>query len=303
MKKSTKQLVIIFAIITIYPLLKMLLFNDDFTLIIFLSNFIFFLLFSFLITLFWSFFRFKRWGFIKLFFRSTFLALILVTIILSVGKYYETGYENDSIKKENFKKTVNRENEKPIKKVGDIKKEFLNEDNFYENYVYNYAVKFPNNYILNYGIGEYSNILAYNESNGKQITITTGYNILGYSFSNQKANEMIDSFDKEQLNFFTNGIIKKWKEEGSYQNVKIIDESKVNFYNKKFIKLSFEATRNLNNTNHAYIVTDYITFFKENNYHFYFESPKPENESEWSEWNNLLLNTMSRVRISNSITQ
>jgi hypothetical protein len=303
MKKNFKKILVITAIIIIYSLLKMFLFNDDFTLFNFLSNFTFFLIFSFLIALIWSFFRFKRWGLIKVFYRSTFLALILITIILSVGRYYETANENIKNDKEKYKKIVNKENDKPIKKVGDIKKEFLNEDNFYENYVYNYAVKFPSNYTLNYGIGEYSNILAYNENNGKQISITTGDNKLGYSFSNQKANEMIDSFDKEQLNFFTNGIIKKWKKEGSYQSVKIINEKVVNFYNKKFIKLTFEATRNLNDIDYIYTVTDYITFFKENNHHFYFESPKPQNETEWEEWENLILETMSKVRISNTITQ
>lgn len=65
----------------------------------------------------------------------------------------------------------------------------------------------------------------------------------------------------------------------------------------------FEATRNLNDTNYEYTITDFITFFREYNYHFYFESPKPHNKMEWNEWNNLITETMSRLRISHSITQ
>ena len=66
------------------------------------------------------------------------------------------------------------------------------------------------------------------------------------------------------------------KKKGSYQDVKVVREEIVNFYNKKFIRLTFEATRNLNNTDYLYTITDFITFFKDSNYHFYFESPKPQ---------------------------
>lgn len=283
----------------------MYLFNDNFNWVNFTANSLLLLAFSSVIAIIWSIFRFKRWGFLKVFYRSHILALILTIIILSVGKYNDISIEgqNDVAQKDKYKKIVNEENKKSIKKVGDVKHEFLNEDNFYENYVYNYAIKFPSNYKLNYGVGEYSNILAYNENNGNQISITTGDNNLDYSFSNQEANKMIDSFEKKHLNFFTKGIIEKWKNEGSYQDVKVVNQKVVNFYNKKFIKLTFEATRNLDDTSYEYTVTDFITFFKKNNYHFYFESPKPQNETEWSEWNKLLLETMSRVRISNTITQ
>ena len=283
----------------------MYLFNDDFKWINFTANSILFLAVSLIIAIIWSIFRFKRWGFLKIFYQSQFLALSIITIVLSVGKYNETPLEAQNVvtTKDRYKKIVNEENKQPIKKVGDVKQEFLNEDNFYENYVYNYAIKFPDNFKLNYGIGEYSNILAYNEDNGKQISITTGDNNVDFSFSNEKANEMIEGLKKEHFDFFTNPIIKKWKNEGSYQDVKVVEREIVNFYNKKFIKLTFDATRNLNNNDYEYTVTDFITFFKENNYHFYFESPKPQNSAEWSDWNNLILETMSRVRISNTITQ
>lgn len=305
MKKNYKKLFIILTVITFYSLIKMYLFNDDFNWINFTANSLLFLALSSVIAIIWSIFRFKRWGIFKIFYRSHFLALILITSILSFGKLNEIPLETQNVgaTNNNYKKIVNEENKKPVKKVGDVKQEFLNEDNFYENYVYNYAIKFPDNYRLNYGVGEYSNILAYNENNGKQISITTGDNKVDYSFSNQKANEMIEGFKKEHLDFFANAIIEKWKNEGSYQDVKVVDEGVVNFYNKKFIKLTFEATRNLNDMNYEYTVTDFITFLNENNYHFYFESPKPQNTTEWTEWNNLLLETMSRVRISNTITQ
>lgn len=305
MKKNYKKLLLILIITILYSIIKMYLFNDNFTFINFTSNCLILLALSIVIALIWSIFRFKRWGIIEVIYRSHFLALILIVIILSFGKYndFENGAENRSSQKDKYKKIINEVNKKPIKNVGDVKEEFLNEDNFYENYVYNYAIKFPENYKLNYGIGEYSNILGYNEINGRQISITTGDNNLDYSFSNQKSNEMIASFDEKQITFFANGIIKKWKNEGSYQDAEVKNKNVVDFYNKKFIKLTFEATRTLNNTNHKYSVTDYITFFKGYNYHFYFETPKPQNELEMLEWENLILKTMTRVRISNSITQ
>lgn len=305
MKNHYKELLIIFIAATLFGIIQVYLFSENFNFITLIFQGFGFLIISLVIALIWSIFRLKKWGFLKVYYYSSILAFVLYSLILLISKFSDTPLKsNDTSNKEiKYKSIVSNENKKPIKKVGDVKKEFLNEDNFYENYVYNYAIKFPNSYTLNYGIGKFSNILAYNENTGKQISITTGDNNLGFSFSNEKANEMIESLEKENINFFTKGIIEKWKKEGSYQNVKITNQEVVNFYNKKFIRLTFEATRNLNNAEYIYTVTDFITFFKENNYHFYFESPKPQNENEWTEWNNLILETMSRVRISNSITQ
>jgi len=305
MKNHYKKLLIIFIAATLFGTIQVYLFSENFNFITLIFQGFGFVILSLVVALIWSIFRLKRWGFLKVFYYSNILVFALYLLIISISKFNDIPLKSKDIssKENKYKSIVSDENQKPIKKVGDIKREFLNKDNFYKNYVYNYAIKFPENYKLNYGIGEYSNIMAYNENNGNQISITTGDNNLDYSFSNQEVNKMIDSFEKKHLDFFTNGIIEKWKNEGSYQDVKVVNQKVVNFYNKKFIKLTFEATRNLNDTIYEYTVTDFITFFKENNYHFYFESPKPQNETEWSEWNNLLLVTMSRVRISNTITQ
>lgn len=305
MKNHYKKLLIIFIAATLFGTIQVYIFSESFNFITLIFQGFGFLIISLVIALIWSIFRLKRWGFLKVFYYSSILVFVLYLLIILISKFNDIPLKsNDISNKENkYKSIVSKENQKPIKKVGDIKQEFLNKDNFYENYVYNYAIKFPDNYKLNYGIGEYSNIMAYNENNGNQISITTGDNNLDYSFSNPEANKMIESFEKKHLDFFTNGIIEKWKNEGSFQNVKVVNQKVVNFYNKKFIKLTFEATRNLNDTNYEYTVTDFITFFKKSNYHFYFESPKPQNETEWSEWNKLILETMTRVRISNTITQ
>lgn len=305
MKKHYRKLLIILITATVFGGIQVYLFSENFNLITLIFQGLGFLIISLAIALIWSIFRLKRWGFLKVFYYSNILSFVLYLLIISISKFNDIPLKSKDLssKEDKYKNIVSKENQKPIKKVGDIKREFLNEDNFYENYVYNYAIKFPENYKLNYGIGEYSNIMAYDEISGKQISITTGDNGIDYSLSNEEANKMMDSFQKKHLDFFTNGIIKKWKKEGSYQDVKVLNEKVVNFYNKKFIKLTFEATRNLNDTDYLYTVTDFITFFEDNNYHFYFESPKPQNVAEWSQWNNLLLETMSRVRISNTITQ
>jgi hypothetical protein len=305
MKKYHKELLIIFTSALVFGATQIYLFSESFNFITVIFQVIGFLIISLAIALIWSIFRLKRWGFLKVFCYSSMLGFVLYLIILSYSTLNDIPLKSKEIsnQEKKYKKIINNENEKPIKKVGDVKLEFLNEDNFYENYVYNYAIKFPENYKLNYGIGEYSNIMAYNEINGKQISITTGDNGIDHSFKNQEANEMIENFQKKHLDFFTNEIIKKWKKEGSFQDIKVLSEKVVNFYNKKFIKLTFEATRNLNDIDYLFTVTDYITFFKDYNYHFYFESPKPQNEDELSKWNNLILKTMSKVRISKTITQ
>jgi hypothetical protein len=305
MKSNNNKQLIIFILAIIFGAIQVYLFSESFNFITLIFQGLGFLVISLCITLIWSIFRLKRWGFLKVFYKSCILSFVLYILSLSFSKFNDIPLTTREIsnQEDKYKKIVNTENKKPIKKVGDVKREFLNEDNFYENYVYNYAIKFPENYQLNYGIGEYSNILAYNESNGKQISISTGNNNVDYSFSNEKANEMIDSYKKKHLDFFTNGIIKKWKKEGSYQDVKVVSEEVVNFYNKKFIKLTFEGTRNLNNTDYLYTIIDFITFFNDYNYHFYFESPKPQNKTDWAQWDNLIFDTMSRVRISNTITQ
>lgn len=305
MKNHYKKLLIIFITTALFGVIQVYLFSENLNWITTIFQGLGFLVVSLVIALIWSIFRLKRWGFLKVFYYSNILVFVLYLLMVSISKFNDIPFESKDIssKKNKYKNIVSHENQKPVKKVGDIKQEFLNADNFYENYVYNYAIKFPDNFTLNYGIGEYSNILAYNEDNGKQISINTGDNNVDFSFSNEKANEMIEGLKKEHFDFFTNPIIEKWKKEGSYQDVKVVEREIVNFYNKKFIKLTFDATRKLNNNDYEYTVTDFITFFKENNYHFYFESPKPQNSAEWSEWNNLILETMSRVRISNTITQ
>lgn len=305
MENNYKKISVIFILSALYGAIQVYFFSENFSLINLIFQGFAFLIISLVITLIWSIFRLKKWGFLKVFYYSSILGFILYLLILSFSKFYETKSDSESFtRQENkYKKIVNKENKKPIKKVGEVKREFLNEDNFYENYVYNYAVKFPKNFKLNYGIGEYSNIMAYNGNDGKQISITTGDNGINYSLSNLEANEMIENFKNKHLDFFANKIIEKWEKDGTYQEIKVANKKIVNFYNRKFIRLTFEASRNLNDTYYLYTVTDFITFFKDNNYHFYFESPAPQNESEWDKWNNLILDTMTKVRISSNITQ
>lgn len=307
MKNNSKTILFILLTTIIYSLAKIFYFKDNPDFITFIANCMVLLAFTLVISIVCSIFRLKKWGIIKVLNRSHMIALITIGISI-IGNLGNSNLkakeeEEEEVISNKYKKIVSEENEKPVKKIGDVKQEFLNEDNLYENYVYNYAIKFPKNYKLNYGIGEYSNILAYNEKSGRQISVNTGDNNVDYSFSNQEANKMLESLTEEHINFFKEEIINKWKTEGSYQDVKLKNSKVVNFYNKKFLNLTFEATRNLNNKDYDYIITDYITFFKQNNYHFFFESPMPQNETEWKEWETLVLETIMRVRISDTITQ
>lgn len=304
MSKNYRKLLFIITTIILYSIIKLNLFDEKFDWIGVLANCLILLALTIIITLIWSVFRLKKWGFIEVFYRSHIVALALIIISLISG-YSENLIEKSKTteKTERYKKIVSDENPNPVKKVGDIDKEFLNQDNLYENYIYNYAVRFPENYKINYGLGEYSNVLAYNEESGRQINITTGDNNLEYSLSNDEANKILESITEEHIDMFKNGIVEKWKKEGSFQQIKLQEKKVVNFYNKKFVKLSFKTIRNLNDTNYSYVVTDYITFFKNNNYHFYFEGPEPQNSLEQKEWEDLILKTMIGVRISNEITQ
>lgn len=304
MKTNHKKILFIVVSTIIYSIANIYFSKNPFDYATtFIVNCIILLVLSFIISGVLSIFRLKKWGFLEVFYRSHIVALVLGALSI-IGNY---GNEMDSFadqsQKDKYKKTVNETNEKPVKKIGDVKMEFLNDDNLYENYVYNYAIKFPEDFELNYGVGEYSHILAYNNENSRQIAISSGDNNLNYSLTNEQANDLLEGMMEKNVEDMAEKIKQKWLTEGSYQNIRFLEKELVNFYNKKFIKLSFSGTRNLNNVDYAYVMTDFITLFKTNNYQFLFESPKPKNELESVTWENLLFSTMAGVRISDGITQ
>jgi len=304
MKDNHKKILTIFISAVLYSLLKYFLVGSQYSFLPeFVANFVILLGLAFLLYPVVSIFVSKKLGFLNIYFHSFFTAMAIISISVVGNITNDSDLLSESKTSDKYKKIVNENNPNPIKKVGDVKHEFLNEDNLYENYVYNYAIKFPEDFELNYGVGEYSQLKAYNKETIRQIAISSGDNKLNYSLSNQQANDLLKSMMERDVDAMVEKMKLKWKTEGSYQNIELLEKDLVNFYNKKFIKLSFSGTRNLNNIDYAFVMTDFITLFKTNIYQFLFESPKPKDELDSMSWENLLFSTMAGVRISEGITQ
>jgi hypothetical protein len=229
-------------------------------------------------------------------FSYTFIALL---IILSFAAYFSNNPKTPLEDTYSYKKTILNKNKKPIKAVGDISTEFLNKDNFYENYEFNYTIKFPENYKLNYGAGKHSLILAYNEELGSQINVTSGDNGLGHSFDSKESNKLIKDFYDNGKEYLIAPLIKKLEEDQGYYKVLFKKSELVNFHNKYFIRLDFLASKMINNELHPLVISDFITFHNKNNYHFYYECV---GEKLTDQWQSTILKTMATVRISNTIT-
>jgi hypothetical protein len=105
-------------------------------------------------------------------FKPIFILLIVVHIIGYLAAKMDKN-ENTTSDTDLHKSTVLKENKNHVKDIGEIESEILNKDNLYENFNYHYAILFPKGYKVDYGIGKYSQIQAYNEKNGNSIIITS----------------------------------------------------------------------------------------------------------------------------------
>jgi len=131
-----------------------------------------------------------------------FFALIFISVPYLVGNKKNTKVNEKNIDLIN---SINRLNESRQK----LQYSLLNKDNLYENYSYNYAIKIPEGYKTNKGIGKYSSVQFYNEQLGYVVVVNVGESDFK-DISLQDNNMIINKFEREyKTDLLLNDIIEK----------------------------------------------------------------------------------------------
>lgn len=221
----------------------------------------------------------------------------LLLIFIAVPRLIENGQKQQLDNKFEFEQL---ENLKSDIERGEVE-EFLNSDNLYENYIQNYTIKIPENYIHNNGIGKYSSAQFYNEDLGYVVAINVGDTNLGQSFKKKQNNLIIESLSNELEN--GNSLRKIFAEsmtERGFYKPNLVNHELVNYNNRLFLKLFFIATRISDNEQHPVLITNFISFHNNLVYHFTFTSNK---KNSFKKWNSEIQKSMSNVMISDYIVQ
>jgi hypothetical protein len=238
---------------------------------------------------------------------KTFLIIFLILFTFLVFANFVTSKlvkEDLSKDTETYKNEVLHDSDEDKQVIGSSKFEFANDNNLYENYKYNYAIKFPEHFDLDYGIGKFSEVQATRLDSGLLIIVnvaeTETKKILDGSHdkdavSDVVVNEMLKSFREK------NGteLMEQSFEKKGLTDVKLSNISSTNFNNRLFVKLEFKANAILDGEKHPTILIDYITFYYHNVYHFTFRCW----ESGYTDsWKNRIKSTMSMVLVSENIS-
>ena len=202
-----------------------------------------------------------------------------------------------------YKKTVQENNKNQIKKVGNVHTEFLNSDNLYENYSHNYTIMFPQNYKVNYGIGKYSEVQAYDSSNGYIIVVNaiktpTGINPTSTTTKNNisdKLMKLVSSYYDDPK--YIHKLETKFEENG-LSEVKHKEYLLTNYNNRIYISSRFTANSTINNAKIPVILIDNVTFYDDKVYHFSFRSWTKNYNGNWETTIN---NVMASVLINDKI--
>jgi hypothetical protein len=206
-------------------------------------------------------------------------------------------------KDEVYKSKVIDENPADIKEVGKVKTELLNSDNLYENYVYNYAILFPKNFKVDYGIGENTQVQASEEKTGYVIIVSVvpdgGSKYFEKGAIDNSTNErFIHTIYKE----FNTPIRKKEFEAGfekmGLTEVMLTKMSLTNFSNKSFIKSNFSAMSIVDNKKYQLVLTTFMTFTSKHFYTITFRSWKLLNNKDWLD---IINQTMANFHINENI--
>lgn len=226
--------------------------------------------------------------------KSNFGFSIFLSILLFIGavKRFQKINELDSNSTElnngnwDFKSEINQKNNNKTKKVGDTSIEFLSDKNLYENYLYHYSAKFPEDWKVTYGLGKSSNVLGISETVGLNINVQVTENpwlgaekfdsSLDFTSKNQLRvnNDLIKYFfsDKEFFKIFRQSYeISVSENDVGLEELKVTNIEPVKYKNRRFIK--FEHTGILSNPEYKIPVIrdEYLTFNRKNQYRISFE--------------------------------
>lgn len=158
---------------------------------------------------------------------------------------------------------------------------FLNDDNLYENYTYNFAIKIPEGYKRNNGIGKYSIIQFYNEELGYIVAINVGYSDFG-QINLQKNSTIISELKKEfAFDSSLNEIFESALIDRGYNSPNFLKSDKVNYNNRDFLNLKHEAFRRFNDINTPVLISSYITYHKDYIYFIQFISYQFNSKNNW----------------------
>ena len=187
-----------------------------------------------------------------------------------------------------------------INRLSEIEQEFqyslLNKDNLYENYSHNYAIKIPEGYKKNKGIGKYSSVQFYNEQLGYVVAINivkTGYEHLGLHGNNSIISKLAKEF-KTDLSL--NEIIENAIIDRGYNSPKLLNSEKVRYNNRDFLNIYYKAYQN----NSPVMMSNFMTFHKDYLYFFQFVSNQ---STSITNWKNEIEKSMSNLFIHKFITK
>lgn len=235
------------------------------------------------------------------FVRTWWLVFIPVILLAYSTLYFSNDAESVDIKEVTYKKYVQERNTKSKKRIGDVDSEFLNEDNLYENFKHNYTVKFPINYKVNYGMGRYSEIQAYDTLTGRMISISVADSKVKNPFDTKKEHSdfMVKGMFEELKNKKYVTLLERTFEERGLADVVLSEYDLTNYNNRVFIRLDFDAKAIVDNKSIPIVVRDFVTFHDSHIYHFAFRTPQILLNDKFE---HLVLNTMQSVMVSDYIS-
>jgi hypothetical protein len=234
---------------------------------------------------------------------------IVLTVLYSLGLLSTFINKKESENKKNdpelHKSTVLKENKNSVKEIGAIDSEILNKDNLYENFNYHYAILFPKDYKVDYGIGKHSQIQAYNEENGNTIIIT--------SFPTDKEiNEALQMEETDGSKEFMELLLKSFETpemknnfektlcERGFTKVNIKSMVLTSFANTYFIKVNSDAKVMYDNKEFPVKLVTFTTYKLNNIYTVTFRSWESNFNKNWKDQIN---QTMGNFVVSNTISK
>jgi len=221
-----------------------------------------------------------------------FFALIFISVKFLIKEVKSTKPNNNL----EIVNSINRLNDSQQR----IQYSLLNKDNLYENYSYNYAIKIPEGYKTNKGIGKYSTIQFYNEELGCIVAINVGEsNLEGITLVEN--NSIILEFAEEyETDLSLNQTIENAIIDRGYNSPKFLKSNIVNYNNRLFLNLTHEAFRRKNKNNNPVVMSSFITYYKGYIYFIQFVSYKFISQKKWE---NEIEKSMSNLFINKFISK
>lgn len=236
-------------------------------------------------------------------FLSTGLVMFVVGLLSLLGNRYMRS-KSTSIEDENlYKKEVQVANLEDEKAVGEVEMEFLNENHLYENYKYHYSIRFPEHFNVDYGIGKYSEVQASELDSGFVISVSVATSgakkVLGENLPKKFASDTMvkGMYAKFQTPSYKRRMEEEFEERG-LTDVEMYSVRLTNYHNRFFIDSRYRANAILDGVKYPLVIADFVTFYDDEIYHFFFRSWEPYYNDKWK---SRITTTMSNVLISEGI--